>query len=867
MRHKVGRPVAEELEKLRIGLTELERLKIEWTRKKPKNRDRNYKALIELLPQTVFEMDKRGNLIFVNRNAYETFGYTQRDFEEGLNALQMVIPEDRERAKKDIEDALGGETQGGREYRALRKDGSTFPALIHVSPIIGRGKPAGLRGILIDITEQKRAEEEIRETKEELQDVNRELEQAVEYASHSAASAESANRAKSEFLARMSHEIRTPMNGIIGLAELALGTELSSLQREYLEMINESAHSLMTLIDDILDFSKIEAKSMRLDPVDFKLRDCVGDTLKMLAVRADQKGLKLVCRIGPNVPEALVGDPGRLRQILTNLVGNAVKFTKSGEVALDVETDSETEEEVFLHFAVSDTGPGIPREKQRVIFDPFAQADESISRKHGGTGLGLAISSQIVEMMGGRIWVESPRLHNDEKPDQGSTFHFTANFSPKKRRDLRPVPIETEKLRNLQVLIVPDNSANGRVLKEMLTKRQMDPTLVASGRLALSEMEKAKKTGRPFSLVLLDTNIPEVDGFTLAREIKEHPGLQGTRVVMLTSVGLRGDASRCRDSGVAVYLTKPVSESDLKDAIITALTTPSPDRGPLSLVTRHSLRESRQQLHVLLAEDNAINQKVVVHMLQRRGHTVVVASNGREALVNLEREPFDLVLMDMQMPEMDGVQATAQIRKKEMVTGAHVPIIAMTAHAMKGDRERFLEAGTDEYISKPLQSEKLFETIEDVIASIRSKTESSREKQGATLQPTFPEQVLDKAELLDRTQGDIDLLKQMVDLFFDNFPRLLSRLQDAISRGNSKDLECTAHTLKGSVGNFAARRAIEAALALEDLGRRNDMSHAGQALAALESEIARLKPVLLTLIKGNSSVALMSEQGNSAGKS
>ena len=505
------------------------------------------------------------------------------------------------------------------------------------------------------------------------------------------------------------------------MTDLLLDTELTSEQRENLGMIKSSGDALMAVINDILDFSKIEAGKLELDPIDFTSRDAIGDAANAVALRAHQKGLELIVDIDAAVPHTLIGDPGRLRQILLNLLGNAIKFTDRGEVVLRVTSAAATPRDVVLHFAISDTGIGIPLDRQQSIFEAFTQVDGSTTRKYGGTGLGLTISSQLVQLMGGRISVES-------EAGRGSTFRFTASFAlGNARAAIAVVPFVD--LRDVAVLIVDDNATNRHLLEGMLLGWRMAPTLAANVSDALAVLRAAQQSGRPFTLVLADCQMPDADGFALAEAIKADPALADTTVVMLTSGGQPGDAARCRELNIAAYLAKPIKRSDLRAAILLALGAPSTETHRQPLVTRHSLREARRTGRILLVEDNAVNQLMARRLLEKRGHTVVVATNGREALAILEESEwvgFGCVLMDVQMPEMDGFECTAMIRDREQVTGVHLPIVAMTAHAMSGDEARCLAAGMDAYLSKPIEPNALFDVVDRQLLISRTGGELRR---------------------------------------------------------------------------------------------------------------------------------------------
>ncbi|HEX4132495.1 MAG TPA: response regulator [Pirellulales bacterium] len=803
----MAREVAQREQSLRLAEASLRRSEV------------HFRSLIENTNDVIVKLDRAGVIVYVSPSLERVLGIAPADALR-RQLIEYIHLDDRPAWIAALDEAHGQlGTSTTVELHLQHCDGSWHTVEASVTDLLKKSDVQGVIVNLGDITERKRAEA-MRKEKE---------------------AAEAANRVKSEFLANMSHEIRTPMNGILGMTELTLDTELTSEQREYLGMVKSSADSLLSLLNDILDFSKIEAGRLELDPVDFRLRDCLDDTMKSLALRAAGKGLELLCHVRPGVPDRLIGDAGRLRQIVINLVGNAIKFTERGEIVLEVETRWQDEKDVGLHFTVRDTGIGIPPVKQRMIFDAFTQADSSTTRKYGGTGLGLTISSQLARMMRGDIQVES-------EVGRGSTFHLDVCFGLQGDEEpAQPLPVD---VRGLRVLVVDDNATNRRILEELLASWSMCPTLAGSAAEALETLDRTSDAEPAVAVAILDCMMPETDGFTLASMLRQRPGLEAIKLIMLSSALVANDRSRALEVGFSAYLTKPFRQSELLETLVKSLEGSAPVRRRDS-TGKLANRRSSQSLRLLVTEDSEVNQRLLLRWLEKWGHEATIADNGITALRLLDERTFDLVLMDVQMPELSGLEATARIREREIATGRRLPIIAITAHAMKGDRETCLAAGMDGYVTKPIQAAELFEVIESLFPGAGEKppAETAAVAELPSAQESFNVgDLLPRAEILAKLQGDTGLLCELANIFLTTNPELVAELHDALVQRDAPTAKRAAHTIKGSVSYFSTGTAHQSALKLERSAAAGDWTDADTTFAALAESLKRVRAALETLV-------------------
>ncbi|HYS04914.1 MAG TPA: response regulator [Candidatus Dormibacteraeota bacterium] len=787
--------------------------------------EERFRKLSDSSPVGIFQTDSAGLCLYTNAR-WQTL--TGQSLEEslGMGWSRALHPEDRVRVLAKWGACAAEGRPYDDEHRYLTPQGETL--WVHARSAIVRGPDGQITefvGTVEDVTLHRHAEEDLRSAKDE---------------------AELATRSKSEFLANMSHEIRTPMNGVIGMTGLLLETNLSPEQRQFVGMLRASGEALLTIINDLLDFSKIEAGKLELEALDFDLHPIVEEVMSLLAEKAHGKKLELACLVHHEVPGALRGDPGRLRQILLNLVGNAIKFTEKGEVVLRARLEEKQEGAVVVRFEVTDTGIGIAAEDRARLFSPFTQADGSTARKFGGTGLGLAISRQLVELMGGRIGVES-------EEDRGSTFWFTTRLLTQPE-GVRARPRPRENLRGLRVLVVDDNLTNRAILTEQARSWKMEVQDAADGAGALERLRAAAARGGRYDLAILDMQMPGMDGLELGRAIHRDALLAGTRLVMLTSVGLRGMAEESRRAGFSAFLTKPVGQSQLYDCLATVMGGDTQAAARLPLVTRHTIKEqkSRSQSRILVADDNETNQMVAVQMLRRLGCRSEVAANGLEVIEALKKIPFDAILMDCQMPEMDGYEATRAIRAAEAASGRHVPIIAMTANAMRGDREKCLQAGMDDYLPKPVKvvdldqalkrwikkgetAGKARRTVSRVVAGPKPRTAKASGVASPSETSPLDSEIFGQLREADRAGGD-GFLAGLIQKYLQEAPTRILALRDAVARADSAVVVKAAHALKGSAGALGALTMAAACGDLETLGRGESLAGAEALLVRVEKE-------------------------------
>lgn len=771
-------------------------------------------SLIQNIPACFIRKDRDGKILFANdkfaelmgTTADQMIGKTVGDFYDGdlgdeARQEDVEVMESGEVVDDIFDDVVDGEIR----YYASRK-----------GPVRNEhGEVIGIQSIFWDITKQRVAELALEAEREELRQAK--------------LAADAANRAKGDFLANMSHEIRTPMNAIIGMTDLLLETQLTKTQHEYLSMVQDSGDALLALLNDILDFSKIEAGKLELETTSFDIRETLGDAMKGLGFRAHNKGLELAVRIDRAIPDSLLGDPGRIRQIIVNLVGNAIKFTEKGEVVLQIECLEKTDSKSKLRFSVIDTGVGIAEEHCSKVFQEFEQADASTTRKFGGTGLGLSISARLVQMMKGSIWVES-------ELGKGSKFHFDLPLAVDTSEAAKKQPLSRVDIQGIRVLIVDDNATNRRILKDMLTNWGMNPTTVSGGGLALQALVDAEDEDDSFQLVISDVNMPEMDGLMLAKAIVEKSLLNPTGVIMLTSGARPTDSSELRSLGVELHLLKPAKQSEVYNAVVQSLSAlGSPmQKEVVSEAKPHQVPRASDELRILLAEDNVVNQKLAIGILTKLGHQVTVADNGKEALQLIEDSEFDLVLMDVQMPEMDGLEATRELRRREGDSDRHLPVVALTAHAMKGDRERCCEAGMDDYLTKPIRLQEMADKLAEIFLDPDRPKVADRHL-AASCDST--NSLIHWPDALANVGNDEELLHDLIELFLSETPGLVEDVVKTAKQNGAKSLAAATHSLKGSMTFLNPKPALQFAEKLEQFAAAGDIESAASMIGELQQHV------------------------------
>ena len=810
--------IEERTEELEQRVTQLNQLikTLNQAEKELQESEEKFRSLVDLIGDWVWETDENGRFTYADPKIKDFLGYEQKDL-IGKH-FRRFMPVDEGRQVSSVFMLQTGKPMPFSRFENIQIHKNGHPVVVETSgtpAFDADGKLIGWRGIDTDITERKKAEDALKQARK---------------------AAENANAAKSEFLANMSHEIRTPMNGIIGMLQYLKDTDLDPDQKDGLDIIRKSSDSLLGLINDILDISKIEAGKLEMEHIPFNLRITVEDVVDTIAMRASEKRLETVSLIESDVPVFLKGDPGRLRQVLLNLMGNAVKFTEKGDITTRISVVQQQEEETILQFEVVDSGVGIPQDRVQAVFESFEQADGSTTRKHGGTGLGLAISKQLVEMMNGEITAES-------KEGKGSTFTFTARFmldtqagTQSPESDLR---VDTEGIR---VLIIDDNKINQRVCGIMLEALGCRTTAVNSGLEGIESLRMAAEEKDPYKIALVDQVMPGLNGEKTAREIKADPLIMDTILIMQTSMGSRGDVRRLKKIGVKGYLVKPIRQDQFQKAIVSALASEDENpAGPSPMITRHSIAEADyEDITALLVEDHPINQKVATKILQKHGVRVSIAENGQKAIQALDASNFDLVLMDIQMPVMDGYIATKKIRNMEQGSGQHVPIIAMTANAMKGEREKCLAAGMDDFVPKPIIEEDLFEVLDRWINIEGHKTletvkvlESTDilDKNKGDAEATAGAEGYDLSPILAKFKNDKAFFHELAEIYITDTPKGIKRLKNALENNDAAIVEKEVHKLKGSSGNFGVRGLYKLFVQLQELVRENNLGEAAKVLS------------------------------------